>query len=127
MSESALKAADKAGVAAVKFVERKVIRRALRVVEKGALDATLINDNGLDDQGSEVILTERAKRVAMDMRKSKRHAPVYIEVLLRRIEGAEKADALRDQGPRPPLNVGVFVQVQAPEYPTLALDPRRDT
>jgi hypothetical protein len=109
------------GLAVIRNIERRVIKRALRVVEQGALNATLINDDGRDDQGSEVLLSEREKRVAMDMRKAKRFAPIYIDVLLRRVESAEKADALRAEGPRLGLNVGVFVQVKAAEYQSVVL------
>lgn len=113
---------DQAGVAAVRFVERKVIRKMRRLIEEGALNATLINDDGLDDQGSEVILSEQKKRIARDLRKSKRLAPIYLEVCHRRVEAAEKADALRGQE-RQPLNIGLVVQVQIPDYPVLRLDP----
>lgn len=114
-----------AAVRAVQRVERKVIKRAMRLVEQGALNAARINDNGLDDQGSEVILNERDKRIALDMRKSKRLAPVYIDVLLRRIESAEKADALNGQA-KAPLNIGVFVQVAPREYPTVEIAAQRE-
>lgn len=122
----ALNRIDQAGVRAGRAAERQVIRRAMRVVEKGALNATLINDDGLDDQGSEVILNERDKRVARDLRKSKRMAPVYLEVLLRRLESAEKVDAMRDQGPKLALNVGKVVVVQAVPYPVQQLPERKD-
>lgn len=117
---------DQAGVRAVQLTERRVIRKALRVIEQGALNATRVNDDGLDDQDSEVILNEREKRIAMDMRRSKRHAPVYLEVMLRRIESAEKADALRAQSAKPALNIGVIVQVQGPEYPVLDVTTRQE-
>lgn len=106
-------------------VERKVLRKARRLVEEGAVNATRINDNGLDDQGSEVILDEERKRIALDMRKSKRHAPVYIDVLLRRVESAEKAQALQGAG-RGPLNVGVFVHVAPPQYPAIEIAAKED-
>lgn len=117
---------DQAGIKAGRAVERKVIRRAMRVVERGALNATLINDDGLDDQGSEVILNERDKRIARDLRKSKRHAPVYLEVLLRRLESAEKIDAMRDQGPKQALNIGKVVVVQQAAYPVQRIDAGKD-
>lgn len=117
---------DQIGVKAGLAAERQVIRRAMRVVEKGALNATLINDNGLNDQGKEVGLNERDLRIARDLRKSKRMAPVYLEVLLRRLESAEKADALRDQGPKVSLNVGKVVVVQSVAYPVLSLPDRKD-
>lgn len=122
----ALRPLDQAGIRAGRAAERGVIRRAMRVVEKGALNATLINDDGLDDQGSEVILNERDKRVARDLRKSKRMAPVYLEVLLRRLESAEKIDAMRDQGPKVALNIGKVVMVQAVAYPVQQLPERKD-
>lgn len=121
MNETRLRPIDQAGVAAVRAVERKVIRRMRKLVEQGALDASLINDNGLDDQGSEVILNERRKRVALDMRKSKRHAPVYIDFMKARVESTERADALRD-GPRLSLNVGVVVEVRPAQYPVKMID-----
>lgn len=117
---------DRAGIKAGLAMERRVIKRAMRVVEKGALNATLINDDGLDDQGSEVILNEREKRIARDLRKSKRHAPVYLEVLLRRLEAAEKIDAARDQGPKVALNVGSVVVVQSPAYPVHQLGRKEE-
>lgn len=122
----ALTKPDQAGIKAGLAVERRVIRRAMRVVERGALNATLINDDGLDDQGSEVLLNERDKRVARDLRKSKRLAPVYLEVLLRRLESAEKIDAMRDQGPKVALNVGKLLVVQAVAYPVQQLPERKD-
>lgn len=126
MKPARLNKLDQAGIRAGRAIERKVIRRAMKVVERGALNATLINDDGLDDQGSEVILNEREKRIARDLRKSKRHAPVYLEVLLRRLEAAEKIDAMRDQGPKLALNVGKIVVVQSAAYPTLALPEKKD-
>ena len=110
---------DVASAEAVKFAEKVIIRRMLRVIEKGAMNATLVNDDGLDDKGQEVLATQREKRIAMDMRKSRRNAPTYIDVALRRVESAEKADALRASNIRGPLNIGVIVQVTPPSYPTL--------
>lgn len=121
-----MNAIDRAGIKVGRALERKVIKRARQAVERGALNAARINDNGLDDQGSEVILSEREKRIAMDMRKSKRNAPVYIEVLLRRTENAEKLSALRDQGPKVALNVGQVVLVQPVAYPVRQLDDQKD-
>lgn len=122
MSETkALRKIDQVGADAVRMVERKVIRKMRRLIEEGAINASRINDNGLDDQGSEVILNEQAKRIAMDLRKSKRHAPTYLDVYYRRVEGAERADALRD-GPKLNLNIGTLVHVQAIQYPIKAID-----
>ena len=112
---------QKAGVRAVLAVERKIIRRMRKLIEEGAINASRINDDGLDDQGSEVILDEQKKRIARDLRKSKRHAPVYLQVFADRVEAAEKADAARAQD-RQPLNIGMVVQVQIPEYPVKRLD-----
>jgi hypothetical protein len=117
---------DKVGAAAVRAVERKVIRKMRRLIEEGAINASLINDDGLDDQGSEVLLSEQKKRIARDLRKSKRHAPVYLEIYNRRVESAERVDAMRGQD-RQPLNIGVVVQVALPEYPVLQLEPSKET
>ncbi len=96
-----------------------------RLVEEGAINASRINDDGLDDQGSEVILNEQAKRIAKDLRKSKRHAPTYLDIYYRRVEGAEKAEALRD-GPKLNLNIGTLVHVQAINYPVQQIDHKVD-
>jgi hypothetical protein len=120
-----LRKLDQAGADAVRMVERRVIRKMRRLIEEGAIDASRINDNGLDDQGSEVILSEQRKRIAMDLRKSKRHAPVYLDVYYRRVEGAERTDALRD-GPKLNLNIGTLVQVQAISYPVKALEHKEE-
>lgn len=116
---------DLIGAEAVRHVERKVIRRMRRLIEEGAIDATRINDDGLDDNGSEVILSSQKKRIALDLRKSKRHAPVYLEVFYKRVEGSEKAIADRD-APRINLNIGSLVQVQAVTYPVVAIDTKRE-
>lgn len=125
MIEKPLRKIDQDGFNAVRRVERNVIRRMRKLVEEGAINASRINDDGLDDQGSEVILNEQAKRIAKDLRKSKRHAPVYLDVYYRRVEGAERADALRD-GPKLNLNIGTLVQVQAIQYPVQQIEHKKD-
>lgn len=113
------------GIRAVQNRERFLIRKMRHRLERAALDASRINDNGLDDGDSEVFLDEDRKREAMDMRKSMRHRPGYIDVRLRRVETTEKLDALRDNGQRPALNIGnIFVQVNGPppSYPVKQLD-----
>ena len=111
------------GVQAVLRVERKAIRKGLKIVEQGAIDATTIDNDGnpVDPATPE---QERLKgkrlRVAQDMRKSRRDSPVYIDVLTRRIESAEKADAMANQGSPRPLNIGsVTIVVAAPQYETI--------
>ena len=124
MIEKPLRKIDQAGFDVVRRVERNVIRKMRRLIEEGAINASRINDDGLDDQGSEVILNEQAKRIARDLRKSKRHAPTYLDIYYRRVEGAERAEALRD-GPKLNLNIGTLVHVQAIPYPVVAVDHRR--
>lgn len=117
----------KASVKAVQRIERKVIKRALKTIEQGALNATKVDDDGtgVDDEGNPVELSVREKRVAMDMRKSKRNAPVYIDVLTRRLESAEKADAMSNQGERAQLNIGTVNIVQAaPQYEVINVDAK---
>lgn len=126
MKDGKLRPIDERSKQAVLAVERAVIRKMRRYVEQGALDASRINDNGLDDSGSEVFLNERRKRIAMDLRKSKRHAPVYLDVYKARVEAAERLDAER-AAPRGDLNIGVFVEVKPVIYPTLALDTKKET
>lgn len=115
---------DAMGARFLRNSEREIIRRMRHRIEKGILNASLVNDDGLDDQGSEVILNEREKRVARDLRKSRRNAPVYLEFQLRRVEGAEKAELLRDQ-PKVSLNIGTLVQVQPVAYPVVQIDDKK--
>ena len=65
-------------------------------------------------------------RVALDMRKSRRNAPTYIDVLLRRLEGHEKAEAIKSQGAPVALNVGTINVVMPPTYQVLELEPGDD-
>lgn len=122
MSSRALTQFDR-GVQAVLRVERKAIRRGLKIIEQGAIDATTIDNDGnpVDPNMPE---TERLRgkrlRVAQDMRKSRRDSPVYIDVLSRRIESAEKADALANVGSPRPLNIGVVnIVVPQQQYETI--------
>lgn len=114
---------------AIRQVERTAIRRAKRVIERGAYDATKIDDDGLPvgEAGEEVVRNPERKRVAMDMRKPKREAPVYVEVMTRRLESAEKLDAASDQGQPVSLNIGVMVVQQGPQYSTLDVTPKRSS
>lgn len=106
---------------ALRHVERTAIRRAMRVVEQGAFDATSIDDDGVPVglHGEKVAGNPRRRRIALDMRQSKRNAPMYIDVLTRRLESAEKADALAAQGAPVHLNIGVVNVVVAPSYQTI--------
>lgn len=108
--------------------KRGLIEKMRRRLERASMDASRINDDGLDDQGSEVFLDETRKREAMDMRKSLRHQPGYIDIRRRRVELTEKLDAMRDSGERPQLNIGnVFVQIQPAQYPVKKLEtPKTD-
>jgi hypothetical protein len=108
------------GVQAVLRVERKAIRKGLKVIEQGALDATSIDDAGNPVAPDVEPLTGKRLRVAKDMRLSRRDSPVYIDVLTRRIEGAEKADALAGNGAPRPLNIGVVnIVVPQQRYETI--------
>ena len=109
------------GVKAIQQIERQVIRKARRVVEQGALDATAIDDEGPAPEGWD----ERRTRVARDMRQSKRNAPVYIDVLSRIVENHDKIEAARAGGPVQ-LNVGVVNVVQAPNYPVIDVEVIKD-
>lgn len=108
-------------MATIEAGEREVIQRMTQMLVRAAFDAFKINDDGLDDDGNEVFDNRKRKRAAMDMRKSKRNAPVNIDFMARMIEVAKKADALKAQ-PKHNLNVGVVVQVKVPEYETVMLD-----
>ncbi len=99
-----------AGIAAIRQVDRKAIRKAVNLVERGMLDASKNNDDGRDDQGEDPFKglpdAERRRRIAKDLRLSKRYSPVYIDVALKRIEGAERIDSITDQAAPVQLNIG---------------------
>jgi hypothetical protein len=120
MSDTKLTKAEKRQVAAVKAAERTVIRRARRVVEQGALDATALNDDGLPvEEGVTEGWSARRRNVANDMRKAKRAAPVYIDVLARQLESHDKIEAAKTSGAAINLNIGAINIVKAPEYPVI--------
>lgn len=101
---------------ALRLTERKVIRRAQKIIEQGILDAACINDDGTDDDGVQLFAGKR-KRVAMDLRETARNKKAYLEFALRRIEGAEKIEAAREQAPKYQLNNCVVINVTPREYP----------
>lgn len=108
------------GVQAVLRVERKAIKRGLKIIEQGAVDATGIDDAGIPVSPDVEPLKGRRLRVALDMRSSRRDSPVYIDVLTRRVESAEKADAMSNQGAPRPLNIGVVnIVVPQQQYETI--------
>jgi hypothetical protein len=119
LSTKALSSLER-GVQAVLRVERKAIRKGLKVIEQGALDATTIDNDGIPVSPDAEPLAGKRLRVALDMRKSRRDSPVYIDVLTRRIEGAEKADALANVGAPRALNIGVVnIVVPQRQYETI--------
>lgn len=123
MSEGALSRNDQLGMREAKAVERRVIRRARKIIERGIEDATMVTDEGVDDSGSEVLLDERRKRIAMDLRKSKRNAPIYLDIAARMIESHDKIEAARNHGPRTQLNNYTVINFTPPTYETISLDP----
>lgn len=112
---------------AVQRAERKVIKRTQNLIERGVLDASRIDDDGMPvrPQDQEVVSDARRHRIAMDMRQSKRNAPLYIDVGLRRLENAEKLDAAEKVGAMVQLNVGTVNIVQAPQYDVIDVTPGR--
>lgn len=118
-----VESATDVAVASIKYAERKIIRRARQIIERGVLDATCIDDDGTDG-GVEVFTDSRRKRVAMDLRKAARDKKAYLEFALRRVEGAEKVDAARE-APRVELNGCTVINVQAVVYPEMELDQER--
>jgi len=116
----ALTSTAAASAKAVRRVERKVIKKTMNLIERGVLDASKINDDGTDNSGANPFEgDERRRRIAMDMRVPKRNQPTYIDVGLRRLESAEKADAAEHQAAPVALNIGVVNVVQAPVYESI--------
>jgi hypothetical protein len=111
VTAKALSPMDQAGADLVRRKARSVIRQARKIVEQGAIDATDVNDDG----ELPVEWDARRRRVALDMRESKRNAPVYIDVLTRRLESHEKLEAAKAGG-NVSLNVAVINVVRPPAY-----------
>lgn len=109
MSEKRLSEIDQRSAAVVLRKERSIIRKARRVVERGAIDATAIDDDGPAPADWDA----RRVRVARDMRASKRNAPVYIDVLSGILDRHAKVEAAKAAAPVP-LNIAVINVVQAP-------------
>lgn len=124
MSDSkALAQADILGVRAIARKERKVIRKARLVVERGAIDASSIDDEGNPvERGAIEGWDARRMRVAQDMRKSKRNAPIYIDVLTRTLDTHDKAEAERGKGAPISLNIGAINICKLPDYPVIDVD-----
>lgn len=114
----ALSPLAKATGRALRRTHTRVVRKALRKLEQGVSDAM-----GIDDDGATVPEDMRASHVAKDLRKSKRNAPYYLDVLLRRTESAEKLAAARDEGPRVSLNIGTVNVVVPPQYEVIDIEP----
>ena len=126
----ALSKVDEQGVQAIVRKERKVIRKARKVVERGALDATAIDDDG--NPVAPGVLEgwdARRMRVAQDMRKAKRQAPVYIDVLTKTLESHDKLEAERNKAAPVQLNIGTINLVKAedrPQYQVIDIEPVKE-
>lgn len=125
----ALTVAEK-GRQALRHADRRAIKKATKVIERGYLDATKVNDDGLTNAGTNPFEgepdAEDRQRIAKDCRQSQRNAPVYLNLALRRVESAEKLDSLVDSGERTPLNIGQVVIVQAaPTYQSIDVTPKK--
>ncbi len=132
MSETALTKIDQLGMAVAKATERRVIRKARKIIERGIQDAASINDDGLDDSAADVLLDEhgrvdeRRRRIAKDLRKPKRDAPMYLDVSVRMLESHDKIEAARNHGPRTQLNNYTVINFTPPTYETISLDPLKE-
>ncbi len=118
MTAKALSPMDQRGADVVRRKARGIIRQARRIVEQGAIDATHVNDDGQFPEEWDA----RRRRVALDMRESKRNAPVYIDVLTRRLESHEKLEASKNTG-NLNLNVAVVnVVTTPPQYEEIEIE-----
>lgn len=117
------------GREAIRHVDRRAIKKAVRIVERGIVDATQVEDNGLTAAGENPWKNEpdaeQRQRIAKDCRTSRRNAPVYLELALRRIEGAEKLDSLVDASAPVALNIGVVNIVSPPTYESIDVTPKK--
>jgi len=96
------------------------VRRALRRLEDAAELAQCI-----DDDGRAVPEPDRLVHVAKDLRRSKRLAPYYIDILTRKEEAAAKIAAASAQPPAVQLNIGT-VQIVAATYPRQKIDEQKE-
>lgn len=110
---------------AVKAIQRKVIRKAARIVEC-ALAA-----GEIDDQGKDVETGLRPKgwspkklNVAMDARRTLKDRPYYLEVANRNHETHQRLEAARERPEVPQLNASVMqVNISQHVYQVLELPP----
>jgi hypothetical protein len=108
---------------AVKYTERRVLRKARRLIEDGILHATLIDDFGVPvDAENPPQLTKQQMRIALDLRDSKRNAKMYIDTAIRVSELALKAEAIKSQGGPVQLNIGTINIVRREEYQYPVID-----
>lgn len=86
------------------------------------MDAAIETAMATTDEGVVVPEEMRETHLAQDLRKPKRQAPYYLEVLMRRAESMERLE-LAAMGNRPTeLNIGTVNVVQVREYPQQSLD-----
>ena len=111
---------------AVAHAEHRAVRHARKVIESACWKASLVNDNGTNDAGELPLgWTEQERRIAMDARKSERHAPNYLKIATRITESADRLAAARD-APRVSLNIGAIIQVEARQYPVVEIDAAKE-
>ena len=106
-------------------IEHRAVRHARKVVEAAIWKATLVNDHGTNDAGELPLgWTEQERRIAMDARKSERHAPIYLKIATRLTENADRIAAAHDT-PRVQLNVAV-IQIEPRQYPVVEIDASKE-
>lgn len=96
----------------------KRIVRMRKMLGRGLLDAMQVDDEGPvpEDWDKDRV------RVARDLRRPKRYAPIYVELGEKMLEHHDKIEIARETEPRDiQLNIGVVNIVQPPSYPRVIL------
>lgn len=121
------------GIKTIEAVERRVIRRVTKTVERAADDHFWLDDDGVPiDHPDNPFLAEKVDKrrlnAAQAMLKSKRDSRVGLEIGVRLLEAERKAQALHAGNAPAALNVAVMLVptgVAPPQYEVIDVTPGR--
>jgi hypothetical protein len=105
-----------AAVKAVEKAQSKALRKARRVIERGLVDATGLNEDGqpVDDDAAQ--MRGRRLQVARDLRQPVRNMPSYLKLAADRLNMQDKIAAAEKVQAPVSLNIGTVVHVAPPQY-----------
>lgn len=105
-----------AAIKAVQRAENKALRRARKVIERGLIDATGLNEDGAPVDEDAAQMRGRRLQVAKDLRQPVRNMPSYLKLAAERLNMQDKIAAAEKQQTPVNLNIGTVVHVAPPQY-----------